>query len=43
MLVTKSLKWVYMLNSVEKWLCDSQNKKTVIDGAISIESAILKF
>jgi hypothetical protein len=26
-LVTTSSKWVYMLNSVEKWLCESENKK----------------
>jgi hypothetical protein len=26
-LVTKSSKWVYMLNSVEKWLCESEKKK----------------
>jgi hypothetical protein len=24
-----------MLNSVEKWLCESQKKKTMVDGAIS--------
>jgi hypothetical protein len=35
-LVTTSPKWVYMLNSVQKWLCESQKKKTVDDGAISI-------
>jgi hypothetical protein len=35
-LVTTSPKWVYMLNSVEKWLCESQKKKTVVDDAISI-------
>jgi hypothetical protein len=42
-LVTTSSKWVYMLNSVEKWLCESQKKKTVVDGAISIKSTILEF
>jgi hypothetical protein len=36
-------KWVYILNSVEKWLCESQKKKTVVDVAISIDSAILEF
>jgi uncharacterized membrane protein YcaP (DUF421 family) len=35
-LVTTSPKWVYMLNSVQKWLCERQKKKTVVDGAISI-------
>jgi hypothetical protein len=35
-LVTTSSKWVYMLNSIEKWLSESQKKKTVVDGAISI-------
>jgi hypothetical protein len=35
-LVTKISKRVHMLNSVEKWLCESQKKKTVVDGAISI-------
>jgi hypothetical protein len=35
-IVTTSSKWVYMLNSVEKWLCESQKKKSVVDSAISI-------
>jgi hypothetical protein len=35
-LVTTSHKWVYMLISVEKWLCESQKKKTVVDGAMHL-------
>jgi hypothetical protein len=43
-LFTTSSKWVYMLNSVEKWLCEGQKKKTVVDGAISIRvSFFLQF
>jgi hypothetical protein len=30
MLITTSSKWVYMLNSVEKWLCESEKKKNII-------------
>jgi hypothetical protein len=30
-LVTTSPEWVYMLNLVEKWLCESQKKKTMVD------------
>jgi hypothetical protein len=29
-LVTTSSKWVYMFNSVEKWLCESETKKNII-------------
>jgi hypothetical protein len=29
-LVTTRPKWVYMLNSVEKWLCESEKKKKKI-------------
>jgi hypothetical protein len=36
-------KWLYMLNSVEKWLCKTQKYKTVVDGAILNYSAILIF
>jgi hypothetical protein len=36
LLVTTSSKWIYMINSVEEWLCESQNKKSMVDGAISI-------
>jgi hypothetical protein len=28
--VTTSSKWVYMLNSIEKWLCESEKKKNII-------------
>jgi hypothetical protein len=31
LLVIISSKWVYMLNSVEKWLFESQKKKTVFE------------
>jgi hypothetical protein len=31
LLVTTSSKWGYILHSVEKWLCESQMKKTVVE------------
>jgi hypothetical protein len=42
-LAFESQKWVYMLKSVEKWLCKSRKYKTVASGAILNYSAILKF
>jgi hypothetical protein len=27
---TTSSKWVYMLNSVEKWLCESEKKNNIL-------------
>jgi hypothetical protein len=38
-----SLKWAYMLKSVEKWLCKTRKYKTVVGGAILNYSFILKF
>jgi hypothetical protein len=38
-----SPKLVYMLKSVEKWLCKSLKYKTVLGGAILNYSSILKF
>jgi hypothetical protein len=38
-----SSKWVYMLKSVEKWLCKTRKYTTVVGGAILNFSAILKF
>jgi hypothetical protein len=38
-----SSKWVYMLKSIEIWLCKNQKYKTVVAGAILNYSSILKF
>jgi hypothetical protein len=42
-LLKTSSKWVSMFTLVKKLLRESQKKKTVVDGAISNLSAILKF
>jgi hypothetical protein len=38
-----SPKWVYILKSVEKWLCKTWKYKTVVGGAILNNSSILQF
>jgi hypothetical protein len=38
-----SPKWVYMLKSVEEWLCKTRKYKTVVGGVILDYSSILKF
>jgi hypothetical protein len=38
-----SPKYVYMLKSVQKWLCSTRKYKTVVGGAILNCSSILKF
>jgi hypothetical protein len=38
-----STKWVFMLKSAEKWLCNTRKYKTVVGGAILNYSFILNF